>query len=126
MSGQARKILCVDDDPVNLVVVETNLSADGYEVYKAKDGVTALHLVKALKPDVVLLDIMMPGMGGVDVLKEIRKIDPGIGVIMVTALEDEEIAQRAIQLGAFDYVTKPINFTHLKTVVLARMIMDRD
>ncbi len=122
MSGPARKILCVDDDPVNLVVVETNLVADGYEVYKAKDGVTALHLVKALKPDVVLLDIMMPGMGGIDVLKEIKKIDPDIRVIMVTAVIDDEIAHRTLELGACDYITKPIDFDYLKAAVLQKAV----
>jgi two-component system response regulator YesN len=64
----------------------------------------------------------MPGMGGIDTLKEIKKIDPTIAVIMVTAVVDEELANRAVKLGAFDYITKPINIDYLETCVMIKMI----
>jgi two-component system response regulator (stage 0 sporulation protein F) len=70
----------------------------------------------------VLLDMMMPGMGGIDTLKEIKQIDPGIAVIMVTAVIDAELANRAVELGAFDYITKPINIDYLETCVMVKMI----
>jgi DNA-binding response OmpR family regulator len=64
----------------------------------------------------------MPGMGGIDTLKEIKKIDSKIVVIMVTAVIDEELAKRAIQLGADDYITKPLNLEYIETCVLVKMI----
>ena len=61
-------------------------------------------------------------MGGIDALKEIRKIDPRVGVIMVTAISDEELGKRAIALGACDYITKPLNFDYLETALMVKMI----
>ncbi len=125
MSDPKYKILCVDDEPLNLELLEAYLIPEGYEVFKAADGHSAIQMVEAVKPHVVLLDIMMPGIGGIDTLKEIKKIDPHVGVIMVTALEDDEVAKCALELGAFDYVTKPIDFEHLKTVVLIDLFLGK-
>ncbi|MBW2183662.1 MAG: response regulator [Deltaproteobacteria bacterium] len=74
------------------------------------------------KPHVVLLDIMMPGMGGIDVLRGIRNINPEIGVIMTTAVTNEEIAKRAMKFGAYDYITKPLDLNYLETVLMVKMI----
>ena len=98
------------------------LTSKGYEVDTALNGAEALAKVKEKKPDIVLLDIMMPGIGGIDTLKEIKKIDPRIAVIMVTAVIDEELANRAVKLGAFDYITKPIDIDYLETCVMVKMI----
>ena len=116
------KILVVDDEVEVVRLLENFLTSKGYEVYTALNGADALALVKKVKPDIVLLDIMMPGMGGIDTLKEIKKIDPTTAVIMVTAIIDEELANRAVKLGAFDYITKPINIDYLETCVLVKMI----
>lgn len=122
MNDPKYKILCVDDEPLNLKLLEANLLSEGYEVYKAVDGLSAIQMVKTVKPHVVLLDIMMPGIGGIDTLKEIKKMDPDVGVIMVTALADEEIADRTLELGAHDYITKPIDFDYLKKALIKEAV----
>src|SRR5512140_1144890 len=99
------KILVVDDEAEVVRLLQDFLTSKGYEVSTALNGVAALARVKETKPDIVLLDIMMPGIGGIDTLKEIKRIDPTIAVIMVTAVVDEELANRAVKLGAFDYIT---------------------
>jgi DNA-binding response OmpR family regulator len=103
-------------------LLQSFLTSKGYEVDAALNGAEALAKVKEMKPDIVLLDIMMPGMGGIDTLKEIKKIDPSIGVIMVTAVVDEELGNRTLNLGAYDYITKPINIEYLETCVMVKMI----
>ena len=116
------KILVVDDEIEVVRLLKDFLTSKGYEVHTALNGAEAIALVKEVKPDIVLLDIIMPGMGGIDTLKEIKKIDPTTAVIMVTALIDEELANRAVKLGAFDYITKPINIDYLETCVMVKMI----
>ena len=116
------RILVVDDEVEVVRLLKDFLTSKGYEVYTALNGAEALACVKEVKPDIVLLDIIMPGMGGIDTLKEIKKIDPTTAVIMVTAVIDEELANRAVKLGAFDYITKPINIDYLETCVLVKMI----
>jgi len=116
------KILIVDDEIHVVRLIQEFLTMKGYEVYTAADGTEAIQKVQELKPHIVLLDMIMPGIGGIDTLKEIKKIDPDIAVIMVTAVNDEELAKRAVQLGAYDYITKPINIDYLETCVLVKMI----
>ena len=116
------KILVVDDEIEVCNVLKEFLTLKKYEVETALDGVTALKMVEEFNPHIVLLDIIMPGMGGIDVLKEIKTINPKIGIIMITAVVDEEIAKRMIQLGAYDYITKPIDLSHLETVLTVKMI----
>ncbi|MFA6411626.1 MAG: response regulator [Syntrophales bacterium] len=123
MATTTARILCVDDEPLVLKLMEAQLVPRGYEVFTASNGATALRLLKEIRPHIVLLDIMMPVMSGIETLAEIRKIDPNVGVIMVTAVTDDEIARQAIELGAFDYVTKPINFDYLETALLVKYIM---
>jgi CheY-like chemotaxis protein len=117
-----KKILCVDDEPINLMIIEVNLVSEGYEVHKAYDGQSAIRMMKETQPDLVLLDIMMPGMSGIETLKELKRIDPETPVIMVTGVTDEAVAKSAIELGAFDYVTKPINFDYLNTAILMKLL----
>jgi len=116
------RILVVDDEIHACDVLEKFFNLKGYEVYTAQDGQAAINKVKEFRPHIVLLDIMMPGMGGIDVLKEIKKIDPAAGVIMVTAVADEELAKRALELGAYDYITKPVNLNYLETVVIVKIV----
>ncbi len=115
------KILVVDDEELAVETLREFLSGKGYEVHTALDGATAIQKVIEVKPKVVLLDIIMPGMGGIDTLKEIKKIAPQVGVIMATAVTDEELARRALQLGAYDYVTKPFNLDYIETVVMVKI-----
>lgn len=119
ITHQAR-ILCVDDEPFFLTVIEEQLAPKGYEIIKAQDGITAIRLLKEVRPHMVLLDIMMPGVNGIDTLKKMKAIDPSVGVIMVTSVTDIEIARQAVNEGAYDYVTKPINFDYLETTILIK------
>jgi DNA-binding NtrC family response regulator len=116
------RILVVDDEVEVCKVLKEFLASKGYEVHTALDGSTAISKVKEVRPHIVLLDIIMPGMGGIDVLKEIKGIDHRVGVIMVTAVADHELARRAIELGAYDYITKPMDLNYLETVVMVKII----
>ena len=115
------KILVIDDEVEVCNALKEYLSLKEYEVETALDGSTALKKVEEFKPHIVLLDVIMPGMGGIEVLKEIRSINPQIGIIMVTAVIDEEIAKRIVQLGAYEYITKPIDLNYLETVLAMKM-----
>jgi len=117
-----QRILVVDDEIAIRNLLKEFLSRKGYDVYTAPDGRTAIAEVKEIRPHIVLLDIMMPGMDGLETLKEITKVDPRVGVIMVTAIFDEELGKRAIELGAYDYITKPVSFDYLETVLMVKMI----
>ena len=116
------RILVVDDEAEVCNALKDFLSLKEYEVETALDGPTALKKVEEFNPHIVLLDIIMPGMGGIDVLSSIKNIDPKIGIVMTTAVADEEIARRTIQLGAYDYILKPIDLNHLETVLMVKMI----
>ena len=113
-----QRILVVDDDVEICRILRDFLTLKGYEVSITWDGVSALQQVKAVRPHIVLLDITMPGMDGITTLQEIKKIDATIGVIMITAVIDEDLAKRAITLGAYEYITKPVDFNYLDTVLM--------
>ena len=107
------KVLIVDDDNDLRAVVGDMLKEEGFEVSEAKDGVTALGAIKKNMPDAVLLDLKMPGLDGIEVMQEIRKIDPWIPVIIMTAHGDIPTAVEAIQKGAYDFTIKPPDFDKL-------------
>jgi DNA-binding response OmpR family regulator len=117
-----KRILVVDDEIAICNLLKDFLTAKGYEVYTALDGRTAITKLKQDRPHIVLLDIMMPGMGGIDTLKAIKKVDPRVGVIMITAIADNELALRTLELGASDYICKPFDLTYLEDVLTAKMI----
>ena len=102
-------ILVVDDQPANLRVVAALLERHGYTVETADTGAAALHAVEARVPDLVLLDMMMPGMDGFALLAELKRRDAlqGVPAIFLTAAQDRDLLLRAFDAGAVDYVTKP-------------------
>jgi adenylate cyclase len=111
MMELARKILVVDDTPQNIKVLDAILSPRGYRVVTARSGAEALQKVRDEAPDLVLLDILMPGMSGYEVAQRLRA-DPATGVlpiVMVTALGAQEEKVKAIEAGADDSLTKPVN-----------------
>ncbi|MBW1692374.1 MAG: response regulator [Deltaproteobacteria bacterium] len=116
------KILVVDDEIEACNALKEFLVVKGHEVYTAQDGKTALDNVQKLRPQLVLLDMIMPGMNGMEVLKGIKKIDPQIGVIMVTVVTNEAQAKKALELGAYDYITKPVDLNYLDTVVMVKVL----
>ena len=108
---QEPKILLVDDTSANLQVLRQTLDGCGYRLLIAKDGKTALSIVEKTLPDLVLLDIMMPGMDGYEVCRRLKGSESTrhLPVIFLTALADVEDEARGLALGAVDYITKPIN-----------------
>ena len=107
-----RRLLFVDDEPLILEVLTEHFKSD-YEVETALNGADALGAILRSRPDVVMLDINMPRMNGVQVLKDIKQIDDSIAVIMVTANEQVAMAADALRSGAFGYVPKPFDFRYL-------------
>ena len=101
-----KKILVVDDEPDFLEIITTRLTANDYEVVTASNGDEALDRIKTAKPDVVLLDILMPGMNGLEVLRKIRKMDSKLPVYMVTAFSTDERFKMANKLGASGFIVK--------------------
>ena len=112
-----KTILIVDDKKDFCTVLSDSLSQDRYRVVTAFNGKMALQLAKKEKPDLILLDIKMPGMDGIEVLKKIKKMRKEIAVIMFTAFGTLETAREAMKLGAYDYVTKPVDLFLLKSLV---------
>jgi DNA-binding NtrC family response regulator len=111
------KILIVDDEPFNLDLLEQELVDRGYAIERARDGAEALRMNEAGRPDVVLLDYMMPGMNGLDVLREIRGGESEVPVVMMTAHGSIEVAVQAMKLGAYDFVLKPFEPEHIALTI---------
>jgi DNA-binding NtrC family response regulator len=114
-----KRVLVVDDEPALIDVIVEHLIDSPYIVETATNGADALAAVARDRPDVVLLDIKMPGLDGMDVLKEIRRRDPSIAVIMVSGLPDVATTAEALRHGAFGYVPKPFDLRYLKHLVAA-------
>ena len=104
------KFLVVDDETGVSYQLKDFLEQRGYSAIAATSGPEAMRFIKNEKPNIVVLDIVMEGMTGIDVLREIRKINPKIRVIMLTALEDDKTRKICQGLGASAYITKPYNF----------------
>ena len=111
------KILVVNDEHLIRWSLEQNLKKQGYEVVTAGDGEEALRLIREEQPDLVLLDIQMPGINGIEALEKIKEYDEEIVVIMVTAHGGLETAVNAMRLGAYDYVSKPFNLDELAIII---------
>jgi DNA-binding response OmpR family regulator len=104
----------VDDEPDSVELLQEFLTGKGYEVLTASNGDDALKKVKAERPHLILLDVRMPGMSGLDVLREVRQFDQEVGVIMVTGVNEEETGRQALKAGAFDYIVKPLDLEYLE------------
>jgi len=117
------RVLVVDDEPDALELLQAFLEAKGYEVLTASDGEEALQKVKEERPHLILLDVRMPKMTGLEVLKRVREIDREVGVIMVTAVNEEETGRQALQMGAFDYIIKPLDLKYLERSLWVKITM---
>jgi DNA-binding response OmpR family regulator len=106
-----KKIAIIDDEEAMVQLLSVELESEGYHVLTAGNGVSGLKLIQDKQPDLVLLDIMMPGLNGYEVIKSVKE-DPSvcdIPIIMLTARSHDEDIQRGLDLGADDYVTKPFH-----------------
>jgi two-component system alkaline phosphatase synthesis response regulator PhoP len=114
------KILVVDDEPSITKLVSAYLKPEGYEVYTAADGNAGLKAARAFKPDLIVLDIMLPGMDGIELLSRLRR-ESDVYVIMLTAKTEETDKVVGLSIGADDYVTKPFSPRELVARVKAAL-----
>src|SRR5262245_9014504 len=111
------KLLVVDDEPNVLYSMEKSLHSDTLEVAVALTGRQGITQVEAMRPDVVVLDVRLSDMPGLEVFDHIRRIDPRLPVIMITAFASAETAIEAMKRGAFEYLLKPVDFHYLREVI---------
>jgi DNA-binding response OmpR family regulator len=110
----SERVLLIEDDPSIVAGLELNLSLEGYEVITAADGESGLRLAEQKLPDVVLLDIMLPKIHGLEVLRQLRERDADVPVLILTARGEEADKVLGLQLGADDYISKPFNLGELR------------
>ncbi|HRY12730.1 MAG TPA: response regulator transcription factor [Syntrophomonadaceae bacterium] len=114
------RILAVDDEPHILQFLELGLKNEGYEVRCADNGLTAIADMEEFKPHVVILDVMMPGMDGFEVVRHLKKLD-NVAVIMLTARDEVDDRVKGLSIGADDYMVKPFSFEELLARINARL-----
>jgi len=107
------KVLIADDEPPILQLLETNLGLEGYETRTASNGREALEAIKSFEPDVVLLDVMMPVMDGLEVLRYVAEAQLDVRVILVTAKVHDDDRLMGWELGCDEYITKPFDLDEL-------------
>src|ERR1700752_4941893 len=109
------QLLAVDDDPQILALLTATLASENLQVHSTSDPYSALDMVRRIRPAIVLLDLKMPGLGGMELLEQITGLDAGIDVVLLTSNYSPQAAVEAIQKGACDYLTKPIFFPALES-----------
>lgn len=116
-------VLIVDDIPINVTLIEKMLKPFHFVIEKANDGQTALDIVADNKPDLILLDLMMPGINGYDVIKQLRAKEETqqLPIIVISALNSNEDVVKGYDLGANDFLTKPIIMNRLHTSVITQL-----
>ena len=121
--SKMKNVLVVDDDAAVRQVLVDFVEANGYRAKGVEDGRKALRVVKTLKPQIILLDILIPGMSGIETLRRLRHEAPETAVIMISAQTDHDVAVQALDLGAYDYIVKPLDYEYLKWVLLTKMAL---
>lgn len=121
MPNKQLKILLVEDEPSLIFTLQDTLESEGYAVVVSEDGEHAVELVKEHKPDLMLLDIMLPGKSGYDICKEVRDLKFSFPIIMLTAKDQEIDKVKGLNLGADDYLTKPFGVKELLARIQARL-----
>jgi len=113
----AKRILIVDDEANMCSIIQDILSDEGYNVMVAENGSEALQVVRKITPDLIITDINMPCMGGLELLREVKNLHTDVQFIIMTAFGELETYLNAMSNGAFDYITKPLNIEMLKIMV---------
>ncbi|MGN8224869.1 response regulator transcription factor [Gracilimonas sp. BCB1] len=121
MSDKRMKVLVVEDEPSLVFTLRDTLESEGYDVLVSEEGTQAVEMVKEHKPDIMILDIMLPGKSGYDILEEIRDNKFTFPVIMLTAKDQEPDKVKGLNLGADDYLTKPFGVKELLARIEARL-----
>jgi DNA-binding NtrC family response regulator len=111
------KILVVDDEPRIREVMLQMLETEGYETITADSGDVALELMPEFRPHLVFLDIRMPEMDGIQCLRRIKESGSDAEVIMISGFATMDMARRCLEMGAFDYIGKPLTFDHIRDVI---------
>ena len=120
--GGEMRILIVDDEEELCEALKDFFEYKGYEVYTSDTGEKALEVVNTQSPNWVLLDIKLPDISGLDVLKEIKRRTTNTNVVMITGgLDDGENLEKSLRLGAFEYITKPFTLDYLENVLLPKI-----
>ncbi len=122
-TAQRPLVLVVDDDMTMRILARETLEQAGFRVEEAEDGAAAVSALEALRPDVILLDVMMPILNGFDACAALRKLEGGedVPVLMMTGLDDADSISRVYEVGATDFITKPVTWdllTHRVNYVL--------
>ena len=112
-----KKILIIDDDHSYRRVLEYNLETEGYQVLSAASGEDGLAVFHEQNPDLIITDVKMSGMSGLELLQTVKKVSPSMRVIVITAFGTAENIAMAMKLGACDYITKPFNRDRLNQAV---------
>lgn len=113
------RILVVDDEDALLRLVTHNLEREGYETIAAKDGLKAMEILRQVRPDLIILDLMLPGMSGLEICRRLRQEHYDVPILMLTARDEEIDKVLGLELGADDYVTKPFGVRELMARVKA-------
>lgn len=115
------RILVVDDDTDIVVLISSFLAEEGFKVYTATRPTQAIEYVQNYPVDLAIIDIALPEMNGIELLKKLKEIKPNIEAIMITAYKDAEKVVEAFRLGAFDCIFKPFNLQYLRKAIMAKM-----
>lgn len=120
-NNHAKKIVIVEDEPSLVFTLRDTLENEGYEVFVVEEGDKAVGLVKEVNPDLMLLDLMLPGKSGYDICKEVRELRYSFPIIMLTARDQEIDKVTGLNIGADDYITKPFGVKELLARINARL-----
>lgn len=121
MSDKSKKIVIVEDEPSLIFTLQDTLENEGYNVFVANEGEQAVEIVKKENPDLMLLDLMLPGMSGYDVCKKVRDMNYTFPIIILTARDQEIDKVTGLNIGADDYMTKPFGVKELLARIQARL-----
>lgn len=115
------KILVIDDEVEITSLLKKFLEKEGYEAITANSAKEGIEKLQTEKPNVILLDVRMPEMNGLDAMKRIREIDSNVAVIMATAVVDDKVVAEVVKMKATDYIVKPFDLDYLRKVLLVKI-----